>query len=155
MFRLRLTIDCHPRAKNGAAPHSTTGVARTSCVHARTAGGTACATPPGSISLIASRTTGTVRATLTRNRRVMSASSSLAGSSAVITVGSSAIPQIGHDPGPICRTSGCIGQVYSTLRWPGHVLCGGRGLRTCGQHGESYVGPGLETRPTGSAPDRP
>ena len=27
--------------------------------------------------------------------------------------GSSAIPQIGHAPGPGCRISGCIGQVHS------------------------------------------
>ena len=28
--------------------------------------------------------------------------------------GSSAMPHFGHEPGPICRTSGCIGHVYST-----------------------------------------
>ena len=27
MFRLRLTMDCQPRTKNGQPPHSTTGVA--------------------------------------------------------------------------------------------------------------------------------
>src|SRR4029450_13304634 len=30
MFGLRLTMDCHPRSKNGQPPHSTTGVARIS-----------------------------------------------------------------------------------------------------------------------------
>ena len=35
--------------------------------------------------------------------------------SALTVTGSSAIPHFGHDPGPICRTSGCIGQVYSAL----------------------------------------
>jgi hypothetical protein len=44
-------------------------------------------------------------------RRVMSMRSGLGPASAVATSGSSAMPQIGHDPGPTCRTSGCIGQV--------------------------------------------
>ena len=48
-----------------------------------------------------------------RRRRVMSSSSSFGCSSSEMCTGSSAIPQIGHEPGPICRISGCIGQVYS------------------------------------------
>ena len=51
--------------------------------------------------------------TPTQNRRVMSASSALGPVSAVTITGSSAIPQMGHDPGPGCRISGCIGQVHS------------------------------------------
>jgi hypothetical protein len=43
----------------------------------------------------------------------MSRSSSLGAVSALIITGSNAIPQIGHEPGPGCRISGCIGQVYS------------------------------------------
>ena len=43
----------------------------------------------------------------------MSSSSSFGCSSSETVTGSSAMPQIGHDPGPFCRTSGCIGQVYS------------------------------------------
>ena len=31
--------------------------------------------------------------------------------SAVTVTGSSAMPQIGQEPGPTCRISGCIGQV--------------------------------------------
>ena len=41
------------------------------------------------------------------------ASSGLGPVSAVTITGSSAIPQMGHAPGPGCRISGCIGQVYS------------------------------------------
>ena len=47
----------------------------------------------------------------------MSASSGFGPCSAVTSTGSSAMPQIGHDPGSGCRISGCIGQVYSSA-WP-------------------------------------
>src|SRR5689334_770546 len=57
--------------------------------------------------------TGIDRATATQNRRVMSASSGLGPESAVTRTGSSAIPQIGHEPGPGRRISGCIGHVHS------------------------------------------
>jgi hypothetical protein len=94
-----------PRAKNGAPPHSTTGVASASWISGRH-------------SIIASSRTGTANATLTRKRRVMSVSSSFSGSSAVISTGSSAMPQMGHDPGPICRTSGCMGHgVFDVRTW--------------------------------------
>ena len=58
-------------------------------------------------------TTGTDSTNATQNRRVMSRSSALGPASAVTSTGSSAIPQIGHAPGPGCRISGCIGHVYS------------------------------------------
>jgi hypothetical protein len=48
--------------------------------------------------------------TLTQKRRVMSRSSVLSSVTVAIS-GSSAMPQSGQMPGPICRTSGCIGQV--------------------------------------------
>ena len=50
---------------------------------------------------MASANTGTVSARPTQNRRVMSASSGFASSSAVTVRGSSAMPQIGQLPG--CR----------------------------------------------------
>ena len=59
-----------------------------------------------------SSTSGAVNMTLARNRRRMSASSGFSSCSSVTTRGSRAIPQIGHDPGPLRRISGCIGQVY-------------------------------------------
>ena len=49
---------------------------------------------------------------MTQSRRVMSTSSGLGPSSAVGVIGSSAMPQIGQDPGPSRTISGCIGQVH-------------------------------------------
>ena len=49
-----------------------------------------------------------------RSRRFMSTSSGFGASSSEIVRGSSAIPQIGHEPGPGRTISGCIGHVYST-----------------------------------------
>ncbi|EKD61622.1 MAG: hypothetical protein ACD_54C00164G0003 [uncultured bacterium] len=46
-------------------------------------------------------------------RRVKSVSSWLGSSEG--SIGSSAIPQIGHEPGASRMISGCIGQVYWTL----------------------------------------
>ena len=67
---------------------------------------------PGIKSPIPIASVGIVRATPIQNRRVISRSSSFSGSSAVIVNGSSAIPQIGHEPGPSRMISGCIGQVH-------------------------------------------
>ena len=47
-----------------------------------------------------------------QNRRVMSSSSALGLVSALTMTSSSAMPQIGQDPGPGLRISGCIGQVH-------------------------------------------
>ena len=52
-----------------------------------------------------------VNAALIHNRRAMSTSSGLPSSSIEMSAGSSAIPHFGQVPGPIWRTSGCIGQV--------------------------------------------
>src|ERR1035437_7788369 len=65
------------------------------------------------ISPIATANTGTVRIVEITNRRFISAYSGSACSSRVTSFGSSAMPQIGHEPGPIRTISGCIGQVYS------------------------------------------
>ena len=45
----------------------------------------------------------------------MSSSSAVspALASAVTSFGSRAMPQIGHEPGPFCTISGCMGHVYS------------------------------------------
>ena len=112
MFRLRVTIDCQPRTKNGHPPHSTTGADRSSCVHSRAVGGSVAASSGAAISAVASANTGRVSARLTQKRRVMSTSSGLGPSSAAVAAtGSSAMPHFGQLPGPIWRTSGCIGQV--------------------------------------------
>src|SRR6187399_823325 len=65
------------------------------------------------ISDIANRKTGAVNAAEIQNRRFMSMNSGSGASLRVISFGSSAMPQMGHEPGPICTISGCIGQVYS------------------------------------------
>jgi hypothetical protein len=47
---------------------------------------------------------------------------------AATVAGSSAMPHLGQEPGPIWRTSGSIGQVYSTFSEPaiaaGAAACG-------------------------------
>jgi hypothetical protein len=99
MLRLRLTIDAHPRRKNGQPPHKTTGDAMASSNHP--------SKEPfrsswigwrgmKSETMMASR--GNVRAALIQNRRVMLLSSGFA-SMPVTVIGSSVIPQIGQFPG--------------------------------------------------------
>ncbi len=102
MLRLRLRIDCHPRAKKGAPPQSTTGVASRSWSQGF---------PIIPMDTIIS---GTVSATLTQKRRVMSASSGSGPSSSVTVSGSRAMPHFGHAPGRSDITSGSMGQTYRT-----------------------------------------
>lgn len=113
MFRFQVRTEAQPRTKKGHPAHSTTGVASTSCSHVFTVAGMTSSTAGNRWLPISRSTTGTASATPTQNRRVMSASSGLGPLSAVTSTGSSAIPQIGHDPGPGRRISGCIGQVHS------------------------------------------
>src|ERR1043166_4442607 len=124
MFRLRFTIEYHPRTKNGQPPQSTTGVASASeiqllnCVPiARRTGS------PGNISLILNSSNGKASATLTQKRRFISINSELS-SSRVAVRGSSAMPQIGQKPGPSRMTSGCIGHVYSIFSPEGGAVSG-------------------------------
>src|ERR1700733_4332640 len=63
--------------------------------------------------LIAIAISGAVRARLTQKRRVMSRSSGFSSGAALTVRGSSAMPQIGQEPGPGRTISGCMGQVYS------------------------------------------
>jgi hypothetical protein len=109
MLRLRVASDCAPRTKNGQPAHSTTGVARINCAQFESCGVSGCQPirwPP-----ISSATTGTVSPSPIQNRRVMSTSSGFGPVATVGISGSSAMPQIGQEPGPSCRTWGCIGQV--------------------------------------------
>src|SRR5271169_1146262 len=127
MLRLRPTTDRAARTKNGQPAHKTTGVAsanwiqidvrvlRTSCKFR---------TWPA----ISRPKTGSASAKPIQNRRVMSRSSSFGAASAVGCSGSSAMPQIGHEPGPGWRISGCIGQVK--------IVPGGSGV--FGGDGEIY-----------------
>ena len=113
MFGFMVLTDRHPRMKKGAAPHSTTGAARTSWIHAAQPAGTmACSGRPGIMSPIAYRNRGRVKTVLIQNRRVMS-SSSLRSSSSETVSASSAMPQIGQPVFDVSRTCGCIGQVHT------------------------------------------
>src|SRR3954469_3187582 len=109
MLRLRLAIECAPRTKNGQPAHSPTVGAKTSCTQFDCDGLRGC--QPNRCPPISSATMGSVSNTPIQNRRVMSVSSGFGPVSAVGVSGSSAMPQIGQEPGPSCRTTGCIGQV--------------------------------------------
>ena len=65
------------------------------------------------MSDIPSTSTGMVRRTLIQKRRVIETSSGFSSSATIVVRGSSAIPQIGHEPGSARTISGCIGHVYS------------------------------------------
>jgi hypothetical protein len=86
---------------------------------------------------------GDVSKTLTQNRRVMSRSSGFSSPDAVTVRGSSAMPQIGHEPGPGRTISGCMGQVYSVRL--GNAA-GTSDSRAIPQDGH---GPGLVARTSG------
>ena len=70
------------------------------------------------------RRSGAENAIETHSRRDMSSSSGFRSSSSVTVTGSSAMPQIGHEPGWLRTISGCIGQVYVC---PGAAGAGGGG----------------------------
>src|SRR5664279_2240932 len=113
MLRLRCTMDCQPLTKKGKAHHRTTGVARANSIRAQAlAENRCCMGIEGRNAETISASMGTASATLIQSRLVILTSSSLE-SSAVTSRGSSAIPQIGQEPGPSRTISGCIGQVYS------------------------------------------
>ena len=110
MFRLRFTIDCQPRTKNGHPPQRITGVLRVSSTQVQIRWEAIfCSGCPGIISPIAAINTGIVRTRLARKRRFMSTSSGFGSSSDEIVLGSRAMPQIGQFPGSLRTISGCIG----------------------------------------------
>ena len=115
MLLWRLTMEFQPRSKNGHPAHNTTGVANTRLIQFVTCMSNRPPKPiPSSMSPIVRTKTGRPSSTATHNRRVMSTSSGFGPSSARTVRGSSAMPQIGQEPGPGLTTSGCMGQVYST-----------------------------------------
>src|SRR3546814_3787389 len=73
MLRLRLRSDAHARCQNGAPAHSTTGAASNSCSAASTRGASQYSgfNAPGSISPIASHSSGTLSARPAAKRRRM------------------------------------------------------------------------------------
>src|SRR5579862_8308255 len=117
MLRWRFTSDAQPRTKSGQPHQSTAGVANASSAHSMGRRDPAC-TPGATDQAIStpdipSTTTGAASATLIQNRRVIETSSGFTSSSIVTVRGSSAMPQIGQEPGPGRTMRGCIGQVYS------------------------------------------
>ena len=108
MFGLRNLMDAQPRAKKGQPHHSTTGVASANSIQVASRGVSMCISGP--MRNMASATSGTPSSTLVQKRRVIWRSSA-----AVAVIGSSAMPQIGHAPGPSRTISGCIGQVHCVL----------------------------------------
>src|SRR5258707_15576969 len=150
MFGLRFTIECQPRTKNGQPPQSTTGEARASCIHdhavidARRSKGM-----PGMKSFIPIANTGIDKTALTQNLRRISTSSWFSSWSRETVRGSSAIPQIGQEPGASRIICGCIGQVYSIFSFGAVTVTGssaiphfghepGFGARTSGCIGQGY-----------------
>ena len=133
MFGLRLTIDAHPRSKNGRPAQSTTGAAQASWIQFETVRLSGSAPAPATISVMAMPNTGSPIAAAMRNRRVMSASSGLGASSGVTARGSSAMPHAGHAPGASRRTSGHIGQTYSTAAGGGAAISDSSAMPQLGQ----------------------
>src|SRR5439155_12848010 len=114
MFGLRLITEVQARSKNGQPAQNMTGVARRSpsqLSHARFAIATR---PPVAISAIEAAKTGRDSTSAIQKRRLISRSSVFGPESSVIRRGSSAMPQIGQGPGSFARTSGSMGQTYST-----------------------------------------
>ena len=112
ILRLRLANDCNPRTKNGRPAHRMTGVASANCTQPDIVCPSHCAgLSTGTISPIASTSTGRLSTRANQKRRVISFSSVLSPSSSVGDSGSSAIPHLGQDPGSSCLISGSIGQV--------------------------------------------
>ena len=91
---------------------------------------------------MAMTSSGAVSARLIQKRRVMSRSSGLSSAAAVTVRGSSAMPQIGHEPGPGRTISGCMGQVYSVRV----EATGTSGSSAIPQEGQA---PGLFSRTSG------
>ena len=84
------------------------------------------------------------KAALIQNRRVMSTNSGLGASSRVTVLGSSAIPQIGQEPGSGRTISGCMGQTYSIVFQMELTVAGSSAMPHFGQ------APGLDSRTSGS-----
>lgn len=94
MLRLRVTIDCQPRTKNGQPAHSTTGSDSTSSIHDCVPMSNQPSRWPNMASTVTTAVSGSVHQKRRRKSR-----SSLSSSSSVGISGSRAMPQIGQLPG--------------------------------------------------------
>ena len=91
---------------------------------------------------IAIARSGVVRATPIQKRLVIARNSGFSSAAVATLRGSSAMPQMGHDPGSPRTISGCIGQVYSVRVG----ASGSSGSRAMPQEGHA---PGLLSRTSG------
>jgi hypothetical protein len=106
-------MESQPRRKKGKPAQSTTGDASESWIQRETLSGIqVCSASPGIISPMLRSRMGAVSNAAAFSLKAMSASSGSLASDASTATGSSAIPHRGQVPGPFCRISGCIGQVY-------------------------------------------
>ena len=139
-------MDRHPRTKNGQPPQSTTGVAKRNWNHCQVLGDTArmSGDAPGIKSDMVTSRIGIVSAVEIQNRLVMSTSSGFFCSVAVTVLDSSAIPQIGHEPGLSRTIWGCMGHVYSVFVAGAAAITGSSAIPHFGQS------PGPSCRTSGS-----
>ena len=143
MFGLWLISDLQKRSKNERPHHRTTGVDSANSSQGRFNGSPfrarvkACGQ---NMLAMAIANSGTVKATPTEKRRVMSPNSGFSSRAPTVR-GSSAMPQIGHAPGSARTISGCIGQVYSGVKARG--MSGSSAMPQDGQ------APGLVSRTSG------
>src|ERR1022692_1173021 len=155
MLGLRLASEVQKRWKKGQPPQSTTGVASANSSQGRIElqglnkyrSPLWMSSPPINKSgqnmlTIAITSSGAVSARLIQKRRVMSRSSGFSSVAAVTVRGSSAMPQIGHEPGPGRTISGCMGQVYS-------VRVDARGTSASSAMPQDGQAPGLGSRTSG------
>src|SRR5580693_2072075 len=98
---LRLTSEVQKRWKNGQPAQSTTGVANANSTQESDPDWDVACTAGqfGIIWYMSINIRGAVSARLTQKRRVMLRSSGLSSATAVTVRGSSAMPQIGQEPG--------------------------------------------------------
>src|SRR2546427_9877395 len=101
---------------------------------------------------VARKTIGALNAKPTQKRRVIATSSGLTSSSSVTVLGSSAMPQMGQEPGSCLTISGCMGQTYSVFTDGAAATIGSSAMPHLGQapgcdwRASEAIGPG-ETAP--------
>ena len=111
MFRFIVRNDFAPRTRNGQPAHRITGVPSANSIHSTRRSPIHSRTGRPSSGPMVRTSSGTVSAAPMAKRRRKSISSGFGPASAVGTIGSSAMPQIGQSPGPSWTISGSIGQV--------------------------------------------
>src|ERR1017187_6976938 len=133
MLRLRCTMDCQPLTKNGNPHQRTAGVVSANSIQANAlAENKCCSGMEGRNAETISASMGTASATLTHSRLVIASNSGLV-CALVASRGSSAMPQIGHEPGASRTICGCIGHVYSVRLDGAETVTASRAMPHFGQ----------------------